>query len=149
MFYSGPRLAQVNFTSPWTNSILQPFNQGGLRVESLRLEVDFYAQFRMQPCRFIRSDILGPLKALIDQFIGVLIPEISCTYASLLVVVHKRRIGFGWQSIMGRSTNTCVYQPTNYPAEICCFSSSGDSNIMPKWVIYGAINLGWIKKAAK
>ena len=31
----------------------QPFNQEGLRVESLHLEVDPLAQFRLQPCRFI------------------------------------------------------------------------------------------------
>ena len=43
-----------------------PFYQEGLRVESLHLEVDPLAQFRMQPCRFIRSDILGPLKDLIS-----------------------------------------------------------------------------------
>ena len=48
------------------------------------LEVDPLAHFRMQPCRFIRSDILVPLKALIDQFVseGVLVSDIFCTYAS-------------------------------------------------------------------
>ena len=61
--------------------LFQPFDQEGLRVESLHLEVDPLAQFRMQPCRFIRSDILVPLKALIDQFVrdGVLVLDISCT----------------------------------------------------------------------
>ena len=70
----------------------QPFDQEGLRVESLHLEVDPLARFRMQPCRFIRSDILGPLKALIDQFVseGVLISDISCTHASPLVIFHKK-----------------------------------------------------------
>ena len=50
------------------------------------------AQFRLQPCRFIRSDVLGSLKALIDQFVskGVLISDISCTHASPLVIVHKK-----------------------------------------------------------
>jgi hypothetical protein len=64
--------------------LFQPFDQEGLRVESLHLEVDPMAQFRMQPCRFIRSDILAPLKALIDQFVseGVLVSDISCTHAS-------------------------------------------------------------------
>ena len=49
------------------------------------------AQLRMQPCRFIRSDILVPLKALIDQFLseGVLVSDISCTHASPLVVLKK------------------------------------------------------------
>jgi len=42
-----------------------------------------------------RSDIfkmLGPLKALIDQFIsdGVVIPNISCTHVIPLVIVHKK-----------------------------------------------------------
>ena len=61
--------------------LFQPFDQEGLRVESLHLGVDPLAQFRMQPCRFIKSDILGPLKALIDQFVseGVLVLDISCT----------------------------------------------------------------------
>jgi len=49
----------------------------------------------MQPCRFIRCDILGPLKTLIDQFKseGVLIPHTSCTHASPLVIVHKKEGG--------------------------------------------------------
>ena len=49
----------------------------------------------MQPCHFIRRDILGSLKALIDQFVseGVLIPDISCTHASPLVIVHKKEGG--------------------------------------------------------
>ena len=59
------------------------------------MEVDPLAQFRMQPCRFIRSDILGPLKALIDQFVSesVLIPYISCTHTSPLVIVRKMEGG--------------------------------------------------------
>ena len=75
--------------------LFQPFDQEGLRVESLHLEVDPMAQFRMQPCRFIRSDILVPLKALIDQFVseGVLVSDISCTHASPLVIVHKKEGG--------------------------------------------------------
>ena len=56
--------------------LFQPFDQEGLREESLHLEVDPLAQ----PYRFIRGDILGPLKALIDQFgsEGVLVSDISC-----------------------------------------------------------------------
>ena len=70
--------------------LFQPFDQECLRVENLHLEEDALAQFRMQPCRFIRSDILGPLKALIDQFVskGMLVSDISCTHASPLVIVH-------------------------------------------------------------
>jgi len=66
--------------------LLQPFNQEVLRVESLHLEVDPLTQFMMQPCRFIRSDILGPLKAQIDQFVseGVLVSDISCTHTMVL-----------------------------------------------------------------
>ena len=43
----------------------------------------------------IRSDILGPLKVMIDQFLseGVLIPDISCSHASPLVIVHKKEGG--------------------------------------------------------
>jgi hypothetical protein len=75
--------------------LFQPFDQEGLRVDSLHLEVDPNATFRMQPCRFIRSDILGPLKVMIDQFVseGVLIPDISCSHASPLVIVHKKEGG--------------------------------------------------------
>jgi hypothetical protein len=85
--------------------LFQPFDQEGLRVDSLHLEVDPNATFRMQPCRFIRSDILGPLKVMIDQFVseGVLIPDISCSHASPLVIVHKKEGGFEWQSIIVRS----------------------------------------------
>ena len=59
------------------------------------MEMDAPAQFRMQPCRLIRSDILGPLKTLFDQFVSerVLIPGISCTHASPLVIVHKKEGG--------------------------------------------------------
>ena len=45
------------------------FDHEGLRKKSLHLEVDPLAQFRMQLCRFIRSDILGPINAQIDQFV--------------------------------------------------------------------------------
>jgi len=64
-----------------------------MRIESLHLEVDPLTQFRMQPCRFIRSDILGPLETLIDQFVseGVLVSDISGTHAS---PVHKDEGGF-------------------------------------------------------
>jgi len=43
---------------------------------------------------------------------------------------------FGWRSkgkaFVGRSTSTCVCQPTNYPTKICCFSSLEDNNIYAK-----------------
>jgi len=45
--------------------LFQPFAQESLRVEMLHLEVDPLARFRIQPCRFIRSDILGLLNALL------------------------------------------------------------------------------------
>ena len=66
-----------------------------MRVESLHLEMDPLAQFRIQPCRLIRSDILGPIKALIDQFVreGSARSDISCTSASPLVIVHKKEGG--------------------------------------------------------
>ena len=49
--------------------LFQPFDQEGLRVDSLHLEIDSNATFRMQPSRIMRSDILGPLKVMIDQFV--------------------------------------------------------------------------------
>ena len=86
--------------------LFQPFDQEDLRVESLHLEVDPLAQFRMQPCRFIRSDILSPLKALIDQFVseGVLVSDISCTHASPMVIVHKKEGGI-WMAVNYREVN--------------------------------------------
>ena len=50
---------------------------------------------RSSECSFISSDSLGPLKTLIDQHVseGVLIPDISCTYASPLVIVYKKESG--------------------------------------------------------
>ena len=75
--------------------LFQPFDQEGLRVKSLHLEVDPLAQLRIQPCHFIMSNILVPLKALIDQFVseGILVSDISCTHASPLVIVHKKEGG--------------------------------------------------------
>jgi len=40
--------------------IFQPFDQEGLRVDSLHLVIDANVTFRMPPCWFIRSDILVP-----------------------------------------------------------------------------------------
>ena len=72
--------------------LFQSFDKEGLRVDSLHLEVDSNAKFRMHPCWFIRGDILGPLKVMIDQLVseGVLIPDISSSHASSLVIVHKK-----------------------------------------------------------
>ena len=75
--------------------LFQPFDQEELRVDSQHPENDPNATFRMQPCWFIRSNILGSLKVMIDQFVseGVLIPDISCSHASPLVIVHKKEAG--------------------------------------------------------
>jgi len=75
--------------------LFQPFDREGLRVDSLHLAINPNATFRMQPCWFIRSYILVPLKAMIDQFVseGVLIPDISCSHASPLVIVHIKEGG--------------------------------------------------------
>ena len=61
-----------------------------LRVEPLKLKVNPAAQFRMQPCRFVREGILHPLKELLDQFVseGVLVSDNSCDFASPLVIVN-------------------------------------------------------------
>jgi len=90
-----------------------------MRVESLHLEVDPLTQFRMQPCQFIRSDILGPLKAL-DQFLseGVLISDISCTHASPLVMVHKERCNSNGGGLSGGLVPLCISQPTSSPRYI-------------------------------
>jgi len=62
--------------------IFQPFDQEGLRVDSLHLAVDPNATFRLR---------LLSLKAMTDQFVseGVLIPNISCSHSSLLNIVYK------------------------------------------------------------
>ena len=61
----------------------------------LVLSVDPNAQFNMQPCRFVRKDILVSLRELIDQFIseGNLVPISSCSHASPLVIVLKMEGG--------------------------------------------------------
>ena len=119
--------------------LFQPFDQEGLRVESLHLEVDPIAQFRMQPRRFIRSDILAPLKALIDQFVseGVLVSDISCTTQVPWSLFIRRKVESGWRWIIGRSINICVYQPTSFPTKTCYFSSSQACNTSPKSITYG------------
>jgi len=68
----------------------QPFNQEGLRVNSLHLSIDPGANFRMQPRRFIRNDTSVPLKTMIDQYVsdGVLVPDILCSHS--LVIVHEK-----------------------------------------------------------
>ena len=73
--------------------LFQPFDQEGLRVDPLVLSVDPNAHFNMQPCRFVRKDILISLRELIDQFVseGVLVPDSSCSHASPLVIVPKKR----------------------------------------------------------
>jgi hypothetical protein len=42
--------------------LFQPFDSEGLRVNPLKLHVQPTASFRMQPCRFVKYSILGPLK---------------------------------------------------------------------------------------
>lgn len=51
--------------------------------------------FRMQPCSFITSDILGQMKTLIDQFVseGVLISDTSYSHASPQVIIHSKNYG--------------------------------------------------------
>jgi hypothetical protein len=75
--------------------LFQPFDQEGLRVDPLILSVDFNAHFNIQPCRFVRKDILISLRELIDQFVskGVLVPDSSCSHASPSVIVPKKEGG--------------------------------------------------------
>ena len=65
----------------------------------------------MQPYWFIRSDILGPLEVMIDQLVseGVLITDISCSHASLLVIVHKKEAGIRI-TVDYREVNQLPYQ---------------------------------------
>ena len=86
------------------------------------LEVDSYAQFRMQPCRLIRSDILSPLEALIDQFVseGVLIPDISSTHASPQVIVHKLQGGIR-MAVDYREVNQHLRVSVNQPYQDMLF----------------------------
>jgi len=84
--------------------LFQLFNQEGLRVDSLHLKIDPNATFSMQePCQFFCSDILGSLKVMIDQLVGegLLIPDISCSHASPLVIVHKMKGGKDGSKLSG------------------------------------------------
>ena len=114
-------LRSIGETWPGSFSTIQ--SQECLRVDSLHLEIDPNVTFRMQPCRFIRSDILRSLKAMIDEFVseGVLIPDISCSHASPLVIVRNGVLE--WQWIIGRLINSYGYLLTNYRIKICFFSS--------------------------
>jgi hypothetical protein len=62
--------------------LFQPFDQQGLNVDPLQLKVHPLASFRMQPCRYVKPSILGPLTALIDQFVleNVLVSDINCGF---------------------------------------------------------------------
>ena len=101
--------------------LFQPFDQKGFRVDSLHLEIDPIATFRLHPCRFIRRDIMGPLKVLMDQFVSerVLIPDISCSHASPLSCIRRKGYKDGWQWII----NSYGYRLINYHIKICFFSS--------------------------
>ena len=83
-------LLTLIFRTKSRSSQFSVFLPNSFPAKSLHLEVDQQAQFRMQPYHFIRSDFLGPLKTLIDQFVseGVLILDISCTHASPLDSSH-------------------------------------------------------------
>ena len=103
------------------NVLFQPFDQEGLRVEPLRLKVNPAAQFRMQPCRFVREGILRPLKELLDQFVseGVLVSDNSCDFASPLVIVNKKdggiRMAVDYREVnlqLETTANQLPYQPT-------------------------------------
>ena len=83
--------------------LFQPFDQEGLRVDSLHLEVDPNATFRMQPCRFIRSDILGPLKVMIDEFVAK-----GCSFPIFLVLTRAP-----WFSGIRRKGNQIDYREVN------------------------------------
>ena len=75
----------------------------------------------MQPCRFIRDGILKSLKTILDQFVyeGVLISELSCDFASPLVIVNKKdggiRMAVHCHEVnmqLKETANQLPYQPT-------------------------------------
>jgi hypothetical protein len=65
--------------------LFQPFDREGLRVEPLELQVQRGSTFRMQPCRYVRGDVLTPLKKMIDQFEseGVMVRQLMYIRKSL------------------------------------------------------------------
>jgi hypothetical protein len=83
--------SQGNRQGLWCNPF-SALRQRGIKVDPLKLQVQPKATFWMQPCRFVRDNILSPLKALIDHFVAenVFIADHNCAFASLLVVVHKK-----------------------------------------------------------
>jgi hypothetical protein len=67
----------------------------------------------------VKPSILGPLKALIDQF--VLVSDITCKFASPLVVVHKKdggtRMSVDYREVRHQlmtTANQLPYQPTSF-----------------------------------
>ena len=100
---------------------------------SLHLEVDPTATFMMKPCRFIRSDILGPLKVMIDQLVsdGVLIPNISCIHASPLVIVYKKEEGIK-MTVDYREVNQFLKVSANQLPYQDAFSAARRSSILCK-----------------
>jgi len=75
--------------------LFQSFGKDGSKVDPLVLSMHPNSHFNMQLCRFVRKDILISLRELNDQFVseGVLVPDSSCSHASLLVIVPKKEGG--------------------------------------------------------
>jgi hypothetical protein len=115
-------------------TLFQPFDQVGLRVDPLKLQVRPSATFKMQPCRFVRAGILGPLRELIDQFVaeGVLLPDSTCGFASPLVVVHKKDGGIR-MAVDYREVNTQLDTTANQlPFQKTLFQQLGGQKYFAK-----------------
>ena len=107
------------------------------------IEVD--AQFRIQPCLFIRSDVWIHWKHwLISLWEGGRIPDILCTHASPLVIVHQKegrvRMAVDYREVkyLRVSANQLLYQDM-------LFQQLVGQQYYKKWVI---INYGWTKRVA-
>ena len=74
----------------------------------------------MQPCRFVREEIMRPLKDLLGQLVseGVLIQDNNCDFASQMVVNKKDggiRMALDYRKVnvqLETTANQLPYQPT-------------------------------------
>ena len=87
---------------------------------------------------------------MIDQFVseGVLIPDISCSHASPLVIVHKKEGGIR-MAVDYREVNQFLKVSANQlqHTKIYFFISLEVSYTIQRWISYGDItNSSWIHK---
>ena len=121
----------------WTHGwiLFQPFDQEDIRIDSLHFAVDPHATFTIHPCRFIRNNILVPLKALMDQFVREGFGgSFLIFFAPYKSPRHSSWKGRGYSNcgglLGGQSISTGIYEPTTLPRY--AISAPGWSEILRK-----------------